>query len=410
MNNISLNQLRDLIANPPPPSQTPLEPVTEWTVAAPGNEPHDADAELGRRLMASGACGCVLAAGGQGTRLGFHGPKGLYPISVITGKSLFQRLCERVWAAGRQVGHPLSLAIMTSQENDRDTRKFIAKQDHFGLEPGQIEYFVQGSLPMLDANGQPFANGDGSPALGSNGNGAVFAHFSQSGIADRWRDKGIRYVSFIPIDNALADPFDAQFFGFHARSEGDVSMKAMWRENPLENVGVIVRKGGKIEIVEYTEISPAERERRDSNGQYVHRLANLSLFCFSLEFMQRMARVPLPLHVARKTVAGLRGTCQAYKFESFIFDALPFATHTSILVVPRQRCFAALKNREGLDSLATVQADLVAFDRQVYFELTSRHPDPRKPLELSAPFYYPTPALKATLKNSVLPSAGYIDI
>lgn len=347
--------------------------------------------------------------GGQGTRLGFSGPKGAYPVTAIKKKSLFQRVCEKVLAAGHQVGTQLSLAIMTSQDNDRETREFITKHQNFGLQKEQIDYFVQGSLPMLNTEGQCFENAEGQLATGADGNGSVFEHFVSSGIAARWKEKGIRFVFFIPVDNALADPFDVELVGCHARSQVDVTIKATWRHDPFEKMGVLVRKSGKVHVVEYSEIEESERVRCGLQGRLVHPLANLSQFCFSLAFMERVAQERLPLHIAVKTVNGRQGKCQAYKFEYFVFDALEFAGQTAILVAPRHRCFAALKNREGPDSLATAQADLLAFDREVYQELTGLAPDPGALLELSAKFYYPTLELKQSLNNRDLPSSGYID-
>lgn len=404
VDHISIESLRQLIANRRPNIHKLTEPVTEWTVAGEGSY-----AALGRQLMAQGACACILVAGGQGTRLGFPGPKGLFPVSVIKGKSLFQRICERVLFAGRQVGAKLSIAIMTSQENDRETREYFADQQYFGLETQQIEFFVQGSLPMLNREGEPFDDNYGKPAEGADGNGSVFGHFARSGIAQRWKEKGIRVVSFIQVDNALADPFDAELLGFHSDSHVDVTIKAIWRDDPMEKVGVIVRASEKTQVVEYSEIDEGERTRRDSDGELVHRLANLSQFCFSLDFMEHVAQEELPLHIAIKTVNAKQGQCQAYKFEYFVFDCLELARKTAILVMPRQRCFAALKNRDGPDSLTTVQSDLLAFDRAVYKALTGHSPDPEAPLELSAEFYYPTPAFEAALKNGHWPSAGYID-
>jgi UDP-N-acetylglucosamine/UDP-N-acetylgalactosamine diphosphorylase len=373
-------------------------PVTEWTI---GGE--NRYAELGRQWMAQGACGCVLVAGGQGTRLGFAGPKGLFPVTVIKKKSLFQRICERVLAASEQVGCALPLAIMTSQDTDRSTREYLTQHHYFGLEEKQVEIFVQGSLPTLSEDGQTIGEGP-------DGNGAVFKHFVAAGIAQRWRERGIECVSFIQIDNALADPYDADFLGFHQHAHADATIKATWRDDPTENVGVIVRQSEKIQVVEYSEIDPLERQRRDADGQLVHRLANLSLFCFSMDFMQRMAQTPLPLHVAKKVVDGSQGKLLAQKSEYFVFDALAFAEKTAIFVVPRRHCFAALKNRAGPNSLATVQADLLAFDRYVYERLTGQQPDPTQPLELSAEFYYPTATVRSALKNHPLQSAGYLSL
>ena len=46
--------------------------------------------------MRAGQVGVILVAGGQGTRLGFDHPKGMFPIGPVSGASIFQILIERV--------------------------------------------------------------------------------------------------------------------------------------------------------------------------------------------------------------------------------------------------------------------------------------------------------------------------
>lgn len=380
-----------------------IEPITTWTTAG-----QTGQADWGRALMAQGACGCIVVAGGQGTRLGYTLPKGQFPVTVIENKSLFQRLCERVRAASELVGRPLPLAIMTSHDNDYQTRAYFAENHHFGLDQTQLVFFTQGALPLLTMDAQPFADVDGQPAVAADGNGAVFQHFVASGIAARWQDAGIHLVSFIQVDNALADPFDAELLGFHAHADVDVTIKATWREDPQERVGVIVRKQHKLHVIEYTEIAPEDRERRDAHGQLVHALANLSMFCFSLDFIQKVAAVELPLHIAKKEVRSQQGNQPAYKFEHFVFDALPLANKVGVLAVARRRCFAPLKNRAGTDSADTVHTALQEYDRLIYEELTGRKPDPVLPIELSARWYYPTVEFKKWCRQMQIPTSGYL--
>ncbi|MEM7754380.1 MAG: UDPGP type 1 family protein, partial [Planctomycetota bacterium] len=44
----------------------------------------------GDELIAAGKVACFTVAGGQGTRLGYNGPKGCYPTSCVTEKPLFE--------------------------------------------------------------------------------------------------------------------------------------------------------------------------------------------------------------------------------------------------------------------------------------------------------------------------------
>ena len=76
----------------------------------------------GECLIQNGQVGVVIVAGGQGSRLGFNGPKGVYPIGAVTGSSLFYFHARKVLSVSRKYGKPLPLLIMTSPENDPATR------------------------------------------------------------------------------------------------------------------------------------------------------------------------------------------------------------------------------------------------------------------------------------------------
>ena len=56
----------------------------------------DEAVEAGVELLRNGKVGFVLVAGGQGTRLGFPHPKGMYPICPVSGATLFQIHFEKV--------------------------------------------------------------------------------------------------------------------------------------------------------------------------------------------------------------------------------------------------------------------------------------------------------------------------
>ena len=90
----------------------------------------DAIAE-GEDALARGAVAVVIVAGGQGTRLGFDGPKGCYPIGPVTDRSLFQIHCEKVAALGRLYGTTPPLYVMTSEDNHVATEDFLADHDWF---------------------------------------------------------------------------------------------------------------------------------------------------------------------------------------------------------------------------------------------------------------------------------------
>lgn len=376
--------------------------------------------ERGRQALVQAKVGVAIVAGGQGTRFGSEAPKGCYPISQVKEKSLFQLSAEKVLYASHMAGVALPLAIMTSPNNHEATQVFFASHHYFGLNQSQVSFFQQGELPFIDMNGNLFLESKEAIAKGPNGNGAFFHHFVASGIWEEWRSRGIEIINFILVDNPLADPFDLELIGSHLALGNQVTIKCIERQDPYESVGVIVADNEqKVHVLEYSEIKEEQRFARDSNGKLVHACANISLFCFDMDFVKTVAEHStafFPYHTAFKAAAYLSEKGEsirsqepiAHKFEQFIFDMLPHATTVSAVVYAREECFAPLKNASGNDSPKTVKAALLAKDRRQWIKVTETSPPPHL-FELSQAFYYPTKEFKQQWRGVEAPSTPYIE-
>lgn len=369
----------------------------------------------GKKIIFEGQVGCLILAGGQGTRLRFEGPKGLFPVTVIKHKTLFQLFAEKILAAKKLYQSEIPLAIMTSLEHLEMIRRYFVTHEYFGLNAENISFFAQSNLPLLDLKGNLFLEERYKIAEGPDGNGSVFQCFQESGIFDKWQNQGIRYLNTILIDNSLADPADADLIGFHKLQNATVTVKSVLREDPNEKVGVLVEKNQKVHVEEYSELPENERSLTDAHGKLKHRCANISLFCFDMSFISKIEKDKLPLHLASKAVRQLNldgtpitpFTPNAWKFEKFIFDVLPLASHVKALLYPRENCFAPLKNLTGNDSITTVHSALQKYDRAIFTEITGTTP-PQVPFELAQEFHYPTPDLLAKWKGIPLPQTQYI--
>lgn len=350
-----------------------------------GNAIH---AKQGREAIAKGEVGCLILAGGQGTRLGFAGPKGMYPISPVHKKTLFQIFAEKTAAAGRN----LPIAIMTSPLNHNETVQFFTSHNFFGLSSDQVSFFPQSMLPFLDEEGRLFLSSPESLAEGPDGNGNAFHNLVRSGIEKRWSQQGVKYVNVVLVDNPLADPFDAELVGFTIAQQSDITIKGTLRTDEKENVGVVSIENGKIVVVEYSEMPPEDYASRDANGVLNYHCANLSLFCLKMDFIRTLThKAELPLHKAFKATPFLNAKGEieqrkAWKFERFIFDILPYSSKTSVLIYPRETCFSPLKKESGPDSPETVQQALQARDRQILRHLGLPVPD--GPIELPQEYHY----------------------
>lgn len=406
-----LNRQREILASLPSLQEQVFDPFLDFAVA--GNQQ---DYERGKKGISEGLMGCLLLAGGQGSRLRFNGPKGLYPISLIKHKSLFQLSAEKVLAASRQSGYPLLLAIMTSSHNQMATQSFFKESHFFGLDPDQVFFFTQGDLPLLDKQGHLFLEAPYQIATGPNGNGLCLHDFVKSGIASNWLMRGVRYINLILVDNPLADPFDAELLGFHMRRGVEVTIKCAEKRLAEEKVGVLVKQNQQCRVIEYTEFPNQEKLALAADGHLKHRCANLSLFCFTMDFIQRVAeQSDFQLHpvwkaaryIDAKGISHLPDQPNAWKFETFIFDVLQYSTQVAALLYPRHQCFAPLKNLSGLDSPLLVQQAIQLREKQIIQDVTG-FAAPSEPFELAADFYYPTPSLLSKWKGKKI-VGGYIE-
>ena len=354
----------------------------------------------GEEMVRQGKVGCLILAGGQGTRLGFDGPKGLFPVTSIRNKSLFQLFCERTQAAGPS----LPLCIMTSPINHAQTVAFFNEHRNFGLD--DVTFIQQGMLPFVDDRGNWLLEKPGKIAEGPDGNGHALNLFFKEGIWEKWKASGVEYLNVIFVDNPLADPFDAEFAAFTMRTHADVAVKAVQRLSPDEKMGVLAERNGKLQVIEYSELP------KDASA---FTLSYTGMLCFSMEFIQRLNQFQMPLHLARKSAKILLGTSkghcqeqvQVWKCETFLFDVLQAAAATSVLLCPRDKIYAPLKNASGDRSITTVKQALQFFDHEVYHALTGRTAEAQA-FELDPAFYYPTPIRIDKLRNYPLREGEYV--
>jgi UDP-N-acetylglucosamine/UDP-N-acetylgalactosamine diphosphorylase len=304
---------------------------------------------LGKELIEKGAVGLLVVAGGQGTRLKFKGPKGMYPIG-LNNESLFELIAQKVLKASQKI----PVAIMTSPQNDEETKAFFKENNDFGLKKGQLFFFTQKESPFLNDDKTPFLL-NGERVLAPNGNGYALHYFYESGLFDLFKEKGVSILSFILIDNALTNPFEEKAIGYHEKFLCDITLKALEKKTSSEKLGTLVLKNNKIEIVEYSDLLEEDIS--------LYPLGNMGEHLFSFSFIEKIKNKTLPIHLAKKEVIP---NVFANKQEFFIFDTLPYSEKTSILIYPRGRFFSPLKNATGENSHETVKSDLLkeaTFDR-----------------------------------------------
>ncbi|MSR74049.1 MAG: UDPGP type 1 family protein [Planctomycetes bacterium] len=319
---------------------------------------------LGERLLAEGKVAAFVVAGGQGSRLGASGPKGQFPVGAISGASLFQVFAEKLLHCGIKAGRAIPWCVMTSPENDAETQAFFREHAHFGLNPANIFFFQQGTLPALDDDGQLLLRTATSLFRSPDGHGGSLRALTSSGAFQELRKRGVEHIFYFQVDNPLVDMCDPVLLGWHLSEHSEFSSKVVPKRNAEEKVGVLARINGAAGVIEYSDLPAALRDSRDESGQLRFRAGNIAVHVLDCGFVERIASgsLQLPWHLARKEIACFDPTTGPMtrvgtKFELFIFDALPLAQGTFVMEVERSAEFSPVKNRSGADSVETCRRD-----------------------------------------------------
>jgi UDP-N-acetylglucosamine/UDP-N-acetylgalactosamine diphosphorylase len=340
-------------------------------------QPSESTRSIGEAALRAGQVAVLLVAGGQGTRLGFDLPKGMYPVGPVSGASLFQIHAEKVLALSRKYDKPVPFLVMTSRVTHDATTKFFEQNNNFGLERYQINYFQQGEMPAVDiASGRVLLEAPGQVALSPNGHGGTLTALAEGfNWLHEQKMLGVRHFFYFQVDNALVNIADPVFVGRHIQMNSEASSKVVLKTRPEEKVGLLAKVNNRCGIIEYSDLPAEMNTARDADGQLTYRAGNPAIHCFSVPFLERItcSDQRLEYHVARKKVPYYQPTSgtvitptteNAYKFELFIFDALPMAERYLVMETKREDEFAPLKNATGPDSLATVQELLLARDKR----------------------------------------------
>jgi len=334
----------------------------------------DAGDEVRRRgesLIAAGKVAAFTVAGGQGTRLGFDGPKGAFRISPVRNKPLFQLFAEAILAGGRRFGRPVRWYIMTSPANNAATRSFFQEHAFFGLDRSQVMFFEQGVMPAFDRAGRILLEEKHRLALSPDGHGGSLLAMARRGVLADMARHGIECISYFQVDNPLVHCIDPVFIGLHDLNRSEMSSKVVPKADDLERVGNFVVVDGKLSVIEYSDFPEELARARNPDGSRRFDAGNIAIHVLSRRFVERLtsdaSSFGLPWHRAEKKVpcvdpaSGRRvqpDGPNGIKLESFIFDALPLAENPILYETSRQEEFSPVKNAAGVDSVETARRDM----------------------------------------------------
>lgn len=338
----------------------PIEPIDILSVAEIKRK-KDLFYTVGKQAIQEGKIGCVLLAGGQGTRLGCDGPKGIYDIGVTHSVYIFELLIKNLLEVCRDCEAYPPLFIMTSEKNDSITRAFFEKHDYFGYSGDKVRFFVQNMAPSVDLGGKLLLESRGRLALSPNGNGGWYESLEKSGAATDFPE--IEWYNVFSVDNVLQRIADPVFVGATILSGKHCAAKGVRKTYPEEKVGVLCKKGGLPTVIEYYELDEKRANMRDSDGNLVYSFGMTLNYLFRVEKLREVAEKKIPVHVVKKKVPFLDENGKlveptannAYKFETLILDLVRLMESCLAFEVVREKEFAPVKNKEGADSVDTAR-------------------------------------------------------
>ena len=324
----------------------------------------DAMRAAGEELIRGGRVAAFTVAGGQGTRLGWNGPKGTYPATPVSGKPLFRVFTEQLLAVKEKYGVTIPWYIMTSQQNDADTRAFFLDNNCFGMNRRDIFMFPQGMLPVVDkTTGKVLLESKHQLALAPDGHGGAMRALEVSGAIADMEARGVEHIAYFQVDNPLVQIIDPRFIGLHAAapdSSGEMSSKMVPKARPDEKVGVLCHVDGKIAVIEYSDLPEALANERTADGAIAYNAGNCAIHMVGTKFVSQVTNADsLPFHKAVKKARHVDlatgetvepAEPNAVKLEMFIFDALPIAGASIVYETSRAEEFAPIKNATGVDS------------------------------------------------------------
>jgi len=340
-----------------------IEPMEYLDKSKLSNEELEKYKKIGEKIISENQFAVVTMAGGQGTRLGHEGPKGTYDLGLKSHKSIFELLCDNFKRAKEQYGVSVPWYIMTSRENDEQTKKFFEEKNYFGYGKENVKFFKQGELPMLSEDGKVLMSEKSKIKEAADGHGGVFEALYKNDMYEDMKNKNIKMIFISGVDNVLAKLIDPEFIGATIANNKESAGKSVVKAYASEKVGVYCKKDDKIGMIEYTEITTEMAEAKDENGEFLYGESNILCNLFDIKVLERISKHSLPYHVAHKKANYIDENGNeiiatepnAYKFESFIFDAFEGLENMLLFRVKREEEFAPVKNKEGVDSPETAR-------------------------------------------------------
>jgi len=319
--------------------------------------------KTGVEAIKAGKVGALLLAGGTGTRLGSDDPKGMYNVGITRDLYIFECLINNLMDVVKQTDYWIHLFIMTSDKNNDATIKFLTEKKFFGYKPEYVHFFKQEMAAATDYEGKIYLEEKGKLSTSPNGNGGWFISLKNAGLLDVVKTEGIEWLNVFAVDNVCQRIADPVFVGATIERKCVVGAKVVRKNAPDEKVGVMCLEDGKPSIVEYYELTQELMDAKDEKGDPAYNFGVILNYLFRVDALEKLLDGSLPLHIVEKKIPYLDENGNpvkpeepnGYKFESLVLDMIHQMDSCLPFEVVRNREFAPIKNKTGVDSVESAR-------------------------------------------------------
>lgn len=355
-----IDLVKDGVKETPKGVITPVTDAVGIEEIAANREKYDA---IGLESIRKHEVGALLLAGGMGTRLGSDKPKGMYNIGITKDVYIFERLIANLMDVVDRAGEWVPLYIMTSEKNDQDTREFLAEKNYFGYNPEYVEFFKQEMAPACGFDGKVLLEAKDRVATSPNGNGGWFISFVKAGLDKKARAQGVKYINVFAVDNVCQRMADPTFTGAMLAGGYRSAAKVVVKAQPEEKVGCLCLEDGKPSIVEYYELTKEMAYQTNEDGSLAYRHGVILNYMFNMDDLDKNLQNNLIIHVVRKKIEHVNEagevvkpeTENGFKFETLVLDMVHQMDNCLAYEVVREKEFAPIKNKTGVDSVDTAR-------------------------------------------------------
>lgn len=318
---------------------------------------------VGLEAIKRGEVAAVLLAGGMGTRLGSDDPKGMYDIGITKHVYIFQRLIENLMDVVNEAECYIPFFVMTSEKNHESTVSFMKEHDYFGYNKDYIFFFKQEMAPASDFEGHIYLEAKDRLSTSPNGNAGWYLSMVRNGLDKKARQMGVKWINIFAVDNVLQRIADPVFTGAVIDGGFVSGAKVVRKAAKDEKVGAMCLEDGKPSIVEYYDMTEELMDATNEKGDPAYNFGVILNYLFSIDELDEIVRKKLELHVVEKKIAHIDDegnlikpeTPNGYKFEQLVLDMIHEMKNCLPFEVIREKEFAPIKNKEGVDSVESAR-------------------------------------------------------